>query len=99
MGERGSVTCTPVEWGGSLGPELMLFKPQTSPEFEIWSWDYFWNDIPAPTAVCNGDIWYQNNDMGAGFHERRPHLLHSVCDLLWRLPKELVPLVILTQCR
>merc|ERR1711874_400340 len=34
-------------------------------EFEVWAWDYHSPNIPY--AECNGDIWYQNNDMGAGY--------------------------------
>merc|ERR1712020_313129 len=29
------------------------------------AWDYHSPNIP--WAECNGDIWYQNNDMGAGY--------------------------------
>ena len=37
--ERGTVTCTPKEWDydTGLGPEAMLFKPQTGAEFEVWA--------------------------------------------------------------
>ena len=37
--ERGQVTCRPAEWDfdTGLGPEAMLFKPQTSDEFEVWA--------------------------------------------------------------
>jgi len=65
--ERGQVTCRPVEWDfdTGLGPEAMLFKPQTSDEFEVWAWDYHSPNIPY--AECDGDIWYKENDMGAGY--------------------------------
>merc|ERR1711872_678295 len=65
--ERGSVTCRPAEWvfESGLGPEAMFFKPQTGAEFEIWAWDYHEPNIP--WAECSGDIWYKQDDMGAGY--------------------------------
>merc|ERR1712183_1175385 len=54
--------------GGYLGPEAMFFKPNGGAEFEVWAWDYHeWGDWPVPSAVCEGDIWYKDNDMGAGY--------------------------------
>jgi len=65
--ESGSVTCRPAEWvyESGLGPEAMFFKPNSGAEFEIWAWDYHAPNIP--WAECKGDIWYMDNDMGAGF--------------------------------
>merc|ERR1719422_1329431 len=71
--EAGKMTCTPIEWpypAQDLGPEAMFFKPNGGAEFEIWAWDYHEPNIP--WAECDGDVWYQNSDMGAG---RRAHLL------------------------
>merc|ERR1711887_192092 len=67
--EAGTLNCNPVEWaGGPLGPEAMFFKPNGGAEFEVWAWDYHeWGDWPVPSAVCEGDIWYKDNDMGAGY--------------------------------
>ena len=66
-----------------LGPESMFFKPQTGAEFEIWAvsralfpisitnqhsftqWDYHEPNIP--WAECDGDIFYMQHDMGAGY--------------------------------
>merc|ERR1739847_3231 len=65
--ERGQLRCTLEEWvyETGKGPEAMFFKPTTGGEFEVWAWDYHEPNIP--WAECNGDIWYQNNDMGAGY--------------------------------
>merc|ERR1712026_208204 len=64
--ERGNLRCTLEEWvyETGRGPEAMFFKPTTGGEFEVWAWDYHEPNIPY--AECNGDIWYQNNDMGPG---------------------------------
>merc|ERR1712218_592828 len=65
LGE-GTLNCNIIEWGGGpLGPEAMFFKPNGGAEFEIWAWDYHAPNIP--WAECDGDIWYQNSDMGAGY--------------------------------
>ena len=65
-----------------LGPEAMFFAPNGGAEFEIWAvsvgvmfemlvltimcqWDYHEPNIP--WAECDGDVWYQNSDMGAGY--------------------------------
>merc|ERR1711915_751680 len=65
--DRGQVTCRPAEWvfESQLGPEAMFFKPQTGAEFEIWAWDY--HEPNTPWAECDGDIWYKQDDMGAGY--------------------------------
>merc|ERR1712127_119480 len=68
--EAGRLTCNIVEWDGSggLGPEAMFFKPSSGGDFEIWAWDYHeWGDWPVPYAECEGDIWYKQDDMGAGY--------------------------------
>ena len=65
---EGKMTCTPIEWpypGQDLGPEAMFFAPNGGAEFEIWAWDYHEPNIP--WAECDGDVWYQNSDMGAGY--------------------------------
>ncbi|XP_023332096.1 uncharacterized protein LOC111704175 [Eurytemora carolleeae] len=62
----GSVTCNPVEWDydTGLGPEAMFFHPNSGESFEIWAWDYHGS---IPSASCTGELWYKEEDMGAGF--------------------------------
>merc|ERR1719427_282261 len=65
----GYVTCTLQEWDSQQGPgpQAMFFKPETGEDFDIWAWDYVWNGEEMPSAQCNGDIWYQDTDMGGGW--------------------------------